>query len=276
MVSYQFSARNEDLGRAALKKVEETLGSSQKSKVFFHQLDVTDESSVKNFADYLKKTHGGIDVLINNAGVAFMNPDEDPIMKAETTLGINYYGVKRVTHHCVPLLKEGGRLVNVCSQAGTVNTPTSEPSLEVQKEILPKEEFEFYTNLRNTFLNEKYSQENADKIINASDEKTIDNFVENFRKSVQEGKQIEAGYPTSEYRVSKAAEISLTMLQHKLYSKKGIKVNACCPGYVGTDLNNHSGYLTIDQGADTPVYLAVDPSAPDGKFVYLRRVIAWH
>ena len=37
----------------------------------FHQLDVESSESINKFGDYLKKTYGGIDVLINNAGVYY-------------------------------------------------------------------------------------------------------------------------------------------------------------------------------------------------------------
>ena len=35
----------------------------------FHQLDIESMESIQNFAEYLKNTYGGIDVLVNNAGV---------------------------------------------------------------------------------------------------------------------------------------------------------------------------------------------------------------
>lgn len=37
----------------------------------FHQLDITDQISVNKFKDYIKSTHGGLDILINNAAIAF-------------------------------------------------------------------------------------------------------------------------------------------------------------------------------------------------------------
>ena len=37
----------------------------------FHQLDVESSESINKFRDYLKQTYGGIDVLINNAGVFY-------------------------------------------------------------------------------------------------------------------------------------------------------------------------------------------------------------
>jgi NAD(P)-dependent dehydrogenase (short-subunit alcohol dehydrogenase family) len=38
--------------------------------------------------------------------------------------------------------------------------------------------------------------------------------------------------------------------------KEGILVNAVAPGYVATDSNNHSGFLTVAQGAAVLVRLA--------------------
>lgn len=37
----------------------------------FHQLDINDEKSISEFKEHLLKEHGGIDILINNAGMAF-------------------------------------------------------------------------------------------------------------------------------------------------------------------------------------------------------------
>ena len=37
----------------------------------FHALEIDNKESVKAFADYIKKTYGGLDVLVNNAAIAF-------------------------------------------------------------------------------------------------------------------------------------------------------------------------------------------------------------
>jgi len=34
-------------------------------------LDITNVESIRHLADYIKKTHGGLDILINNAAIAF-------------------------------------------------------------------------------------------------------------------------------------------------------------------------------------------------------------
>jgi NAD(P)-dependent dehydrogenase (short-subunit alcohol dehydrogenase family) len=59
-------ARNVELGLAAIDRLNE-LG----LKANFHQLDIDDIESIRTFASYLKDKYGGLDVLVNNAGVAF-------------------------------------------------------------------------------------------------------------------------------------------------------------------------------------------------------------
>ncbi len=50
--------------------MKEELGSPNGDKIRFHKLDVTKEDTIEAFRNHLKKEHGGIDILINNAGVA--------------------------------------------------------------------------------------------------------------------------------------------------------------------------------------------------------------
>lgn len=37
----------------------------------FHQLDITDKISIERFKNHLKEKHEGLDILINNAAIAF-------------------------------------------------------------------------------------------------------------------------------------------------------------------------------------------------------------
>ena len=67
--AYRFdlnSARNEELGKKALAEIT----SQGISNVKYQQLDITDNASIARFAKYIKDTHGGLDVLINNAAIA--------------------------------------------------------------------------------------------------------------------------------------------------------------------------------------------------------------
>jgi NAD(P)-dependent dehydrogenase (short-subunit alcohol dehydrogenase family) len=63
------------------------------------------------------------------------------------------------------------------------------------------------------------------------------------------------GFTNSAYGMSKVGVSALSEIQHRLLSadpRDDIIVNACCPGYVYTDMTSQ-----IDQGADTPLYLAL-------------------
>lgn len=48
------------------------------SKVLYHQLDISDEKSVESLRDFISKELGGIDLLVNNAGMAFPMSDPTP------------------------------------------------------------------------------------------------------------------------------------------------------------------------------------------------------
>jgi carbonyl reductase 1 len=37
----------------------------------YHQLDIDSLESITRFRDFLKESYGGLDVLVNNAGIAF-------------------------------------------------------------------------------------------------------------------------------------------------------------------------------------------------------------
>ena len=56
----------------------------------------------------------------------------------------------------------------------------------------------------------------------------------------------------------------------------GVKINACCPGWVATRMGGPAAPLTPEQGADTPVWLALLPEdGPTGGFFRRRQPIPW-
>ena len=57
-------ARNVDNGRKAVEEL-----SKQGLVARFHQLDIENTESIQKFSAYLKETHGGIDILVNNAAI---------------------------------------------------------------------------------------------------------------------------------------------------------------------------------------------------------------
>ena len=64
-------------------------------------------------------------------------------------------------------------------------------------------------------------------------------------------------------------------LEHQKTGSKTL-VNSCCPGYVDTDMTKHRGSKTVDQGAQTPVKLALgDIGAISGEFWEHEDVSEW-
>jgi len=53
-----------------VQRIQESNSEAQ-NKVKFHPLDIANVESIRRFADYIKKTHGALDILINNAAIAF-------------------------------------------------------------------------------------------------------------------------------------------------------------------------------------------------------------
>ena len=69
------------------------------------------------------------------------------------------------------------------------------------------------------------------------------------------------------YQASKGAVNWVTIMFAKELADTAIKVNAAIPGYVSTDLNGNTGYITPAQGAEASVALATLPDdGPTGTF----------
>jgi NAD(P)-dependent dehydrogenase (short-subunit alcohol dehydrogenase family) len=69
------------------------------------------------------------------------------------------------------------------------------------------------------------------------------------------------------YSSSKAALNAITLAFASALESTSIKVNAACPGFTATDLNNFQGTRTVQQAAREPVRLALlDANGPTGTF----------
>jgi NAD(P)-dependent dehydrogenase (short-subunit alcohol dehydrogenase family) len=99
---------------------------SNRVRVTRHTLDVADHAAVAAFPQTVTSGHPGVDVLVNNAGVAlggyFKDLSEDNF---EWLFNINFWGVVRMTRAFLPLLQaaDDARLVNVSSLYGIIAPP---------------------------------------------------------------------------------------------------------------------------------------------------------
>jgi NAD(P)-dependent dehydrogenase (short-subunit alcohol dehydrogenase family) len=84
--------------------------------------DVRDYEEVRALFEHAVAEFGGVDVLVNNAGVGIYKPVEE-ISPEEfrAVLETNLFGVFYCTHEAIPLMKQrgGGYIVNISSLAGT-------------------------------------------------------------------------------------------------------------------------------------------------------------
>ena len=86
--------------------------------------------------------------------------------------------------------------------------------------------------------------------------------------------EMNGGYPG--YRFSKAALNALTRVLSEEEGSNGILVNSICPGWVRTDMGGPSASRSIEEGADTAIWLATAPDdGPTGGFFRNRRPIPW-
>ncbi|HET9120144.1 MAG TPA: SDR family oxidoreductase [Solirubrobacterales bacterium] len=76
------------------------------------------------------------------------------------------------------------------------------------------------------------------------------------------------------YRVSKAALNALT--RTLAWDERDVKINVMCPGWVRTDMGGSGASRSVEEGADTAVWLATLPDdGPTGGFFRDRKPIPW-
>jgi NAD(P)-dependent dehydrogenase (short-subunit alcohol dehydrogenase family) len=238
------TAIDENLGKTAVESLEKE-GLHPK----FHQLDVTDVKSVERLAVFLKQNYGGLDLLVNNAGIAFKNDAKEPFSeRAEVTLRTNYWGILNVSIALFPLLRSHARVVNVSSSESAMTMKKC--SEELQKQL---------------------------RACDGVDQ--LNSYMTKFVTDVKAGDHTSKGWPSTAYGVSKIGVTLLSVIQQrdldKDTSRQDIVVNACCPGFVKTDMTSFMGTKTIEEGADTPLYVALLPpnaTSPRGQFVSDRTV----
>jgi NAD(P)-dependent dehydrogenase (short-subunit alcohol dehydrogenase family) len=82
--------------------------------------------------------------------------------------------------------------------------------------------------------------------------------------------------PSAAYVPSKSALTALTVQYANELRKDGILVNAVAPGFVDTDSNDHTGFLTVAQGAAVLVRLAtLGPDGPTAGFFSEEGPVPW-
>ena len=111
------------LGARRKDRLEELASSieSDGGKAVAIESDISDEEQAKNLVETAHAELGGLDCLVNNAGVMLLGPLQgaDP-GEWRTMLEVNCLGLLYCTHYALPLIRDGGGgdVINVSSVAG--------------------------------------------------------------------------------------------------------------------------------------------------------------
>jgi NAD(P)-dependent dehydrogenase (short-subunit alcohol dehydrogenase family) len=90
------------------------------------------------------------------------------------------------------------------------------------------------------------------------------------------GSLTEMGGGTLAYRVSKVSLNAITRILADEVRGSGILINATCPGWVRTEMGGRHAPRSVEDGADTAIFLATLPdNGPTGGFFRDRKPIPW-
>ena len=116
-------------------------------------------------------------------------------------------------------------------------------------------------------------------------EEELVGLMNKFVEDTKNGLHTKEGWPDTRaltYGVSKMGVTVLSRIHARKLSEQRrgdrILLNACCPGWEKTDMGGPTAIKSPEEGAETPVYLALLPSnakGPHGEFVMEKKVEQW-
>ncbi|KAG9576375.1 NAD(P)-binding protein, partial [Aureobasidium melanogenum] len=210
------------------------LKSAGSGSIKYPKLDVTKDQDIKQLAEDIKREDDQVNVLINNAGVNTY-PEHTP-ESVKQMLDVNYRGTYKMCKAFIPLLSKSGRIVNMSSVASQLKI---------------------------------YSQHNAARFRNTDSYEDVQKIAEDYMQAVREKQELASGFGDKGqgYSVSKACVNAITAILAR--ENPGLTINACCPGWVATDMGGIMGKPPKDpiDGAKIPVKLGFgDISGTTGRY----------
>lgn len=244
------TARDRRRGEAAMQQL-------QREGLFphFHILDVSDDSSVADFAYFLGKQHRGVDIVISNAA-ARIDPNVPQSKQVAHFINTNNHGTYRIINACVPLLNDGARLLVVASSFGSLTH-------------LP-------AHLQSTFDVARLTLEDVESVMDA------------YVQLVESGQAQAQGWPEWINVPSKIGQVVAMKVMARIMkaeaARRDILINAVCPGLVDTEASrpwfaDMSTAQSPDHAATDIVWLATLPAGakePYGELIQHRRIIPFN
>ena len=110
------------------KLAEEITALGNGAEALVVQADLSKLEDIKSLVEQTLEKFGRIDVLVNNAGFGRLDWLEnlDPVKDIEAQFAVNVLGVVQTTRQVLPVMiaQRAGHIINMCSMAGLVGTPT--------------------------------------------------------------------------------------------------------------------------------------------------------
>ena len=240
------TCRGEEKGQELYKELCEKYPEDVE-RFFFHQLDITDETSISNLLEYIKKNFKKFDYLVNNAGYSSKGRDFNEEI-CEETFKVNYTGTVNFTEKMFGTINKNGKIIFVTSKSGTLSKLKNE-------------------NLIGKFKNAK----NVDDVAK---------LAERFKKSIQEEKIEAEGWYKNCFAISKLLLnfYAKLVIKKREISRESISVYAVHPGWCKTDMGGPHAPLEVAEGAERIIYLLELPDTVNkefqGKFFDDNKVIA--
>ncbi len=241
------TARDGERGRTACRMFQ-TEGLSPD----FLTLDVGEDESVRACALAVAELHGGVDVLVSNAGARII-PDRPKRDQVAEFVNVNNFGTTRILEAFEPMLRPGARVVVVASSFGSLRQldPALHPLFD-------------------------------GPLLTLGD---IDRVTQDYAAAVRNGTAAAAGWPDWINVPSKISQVaSMRIFARKMTAdRRDVLVTAACPGLVDTDASrpwfpDMSHAQSPAEAARDVAWLAAVPtpqSGLHGELVRHRQVIPW-